>query len=46
MNEDSTPKNTINNEFNLKTEDIDYINLITRLKEIKITIAALEKIFK
>ena len=31
-------------EFNLNKADIDYQNLITRLKEIKATIALLEKI--
>ena len=36
-----------NDEFNLNNEDNDYKNLITRLKEIKSTIALLEKtIFK
>ena len=34
-------------EFNLKTEDSDYEDLIAKLKEIKLTIALLEKtIFK
>ena len=34
-------------EFNLNTNEKDYIHLITRLKEMKITIALLEKtIFK
>ena len=31
-------------EFNVNTEDLDYKDLITRLKEIKSTIALLEKI--
>ena len=36
-----------NDEFNLNNEDNDYKNLITRLKEIKSTIALLEKtVFK
>ena len=36
-----------NDEFNLNNEDSDFKNLITRLKEIKSTIALLEKtIFK
>ena len=36
-----------NDEFNLKNEDSDYKDLITRLHEIKLTIALLEKtIFK
>ena len=30
-------------EFNVNTEDIDYQDLITKLKEIKSTIALLEK---
>ena len=39
--------NIENNEFNLNNEDCDYKDLITRLKEIKSTIALLEKtIFK
>jgi len=33
-----------NEEFNLNTEDSDYKDLITRLKDIKSTIALLEKI--
>jgi len=33
-----------NEEFNLKNEDSDYKDLITRLKEIKSSIALLEKI--
>ena len=36
-----------NDDFNLNTEESDYIDLINRLKEIKSTIALLEKtIFK
>ena len=35
-------KDIENNEFNLSNEDIDYKDLITRLKEIKSTIALLE----
>ena len=36
-----------NDEFNQNSEEIDYNNLITRLKEIKSTISLLEKtIFK
>ena len=34
-----------NDEFNLNNEDSDYKDLITRLKEIKSTIALLEKTF-
>ena len=33
-----------NDEFNLNTEESDYKDLINRLKEIKSTIALLEKI--
>ena len=42
MNENST-SNIENNEFTLKTDYSDYEKLITRLKEIKSTIALLEK---
>ena len=39
--------NVEKDEFNVNTEDIDYKDLITKLKEIKSTIALLEKtIFK
>ena len=39
--------NIENDEFNLNNDDSDYKDLITRLKEIKSTIALLEKtIFK
>ena len=39
--------NIENNKFNLNNEESDYKDLITRLKEIKSTIALLEKtIFK
>ena len=39
--------NIENDEFNLKNEDSDYKDLITRLKEIKSMIVLLEKtIFK
>ena len=39
--------NIENEEFNLNNEETDYIDLITRLEEIKTTIALLEKtIFK
>ena len=39
--------NIENDTFNMNTEDSDYKDLITRLKEIKSTIALLEKtIFK
>ena len=47
MSEDFNSKNNKENQFNLNIEDIDYKNLIIRLKEIKTTIALLEKtIFK
>ena len=47
MNEKFTSNNFENDEFNLNNEDIDYKDLIIRLKEIKSTIALLEKtIFK
>ena len=36
--------NDENDDFNLKSEEIDYENLIIRLKEIKKTISLLEKI--
>ena len=36
--------NIENDELNLKNEDSDYKDLITRLKEIKLNIALLEKI--
>ena len=36
--------NIENDEFNLNNQDSDYKDLITRLKEIKLTIALLEKI--
>ena len=43
MNEKSTSYNAENDDFNLNTEENDYKNLITRLKEIKTTIGLLEK---
>ena len=47
MSENLNPNNFENDEFNLNNEDIDYKDLIIRLKEIKSTIALLEKtIFK
>ena len=47
MNEKFNSNNIKNDKLNLKTEQIDYKNLITRLKEIKKTIALLQKsIFK
>ena len=47
MSENLNPNNIENDDFNLINEDIDYKDLITKLKEIKSTIALLEKtIFK
>jgi len=47
MSENLNSNNTQNDEFNLVNEDSDYKDLITRLNEIKSTIALLEKtIFK
>ena len=47
MSENLTSKNIENDKFNLKTEASDYKSLMIRLKEIKSTIAVLEKtIFK
>jgi len=44
MSENLNSNNIENDEFNLINEDSDYIDLITRLNEIKSTIAYLEKI--
>ena len=47
MSENLNSNNNENEEFNLKNEDIDYKDLIIKLKDIKSTIALLEKtIFK
>ena len=47
MSENLDSNNIENDKFNLNSEDTDYKDLITRLKEIKSTIALLEKtIFK
>ena len=47
MSENLHSNHIENDEFNPTNEDSDYKNLITRLKEIKSTIALLEKtIFK
>ena len=47
MSENLSSNNIENDEFKLNNEDSDYKDLITRLKEIKSTIALLEKtIFK
>ena len=43
----SNPNNIEKDDFNMKTEDSNYKDLIVKLKEIKLTIALLEKtIFK
>ena len=44
MSENLNSNNIENDEFNLKTKDSDYQDLIIKLKEIKSTIALLEKI--
>ena len=47
MSENLNSNNIENDEFNLINEDSDYKDLITRLNEIKETIASIEKtIFK
>ena len=43
MSENLNLNNFENDEFNLNIKDSDYKDLITRLKEIKSTIAILEK---
>ena len=44
MSENLNSNNIENDELNLKNEDSDYKDLITRLREIKSNIALLEKI--
>jgi len=44
MSENLNSTNIENDELNLKNEDSDYKDLITRLKEIKLNISLLEKI--
>ena len=47
MSENLNSSNIENDDFNLNNEDSDYKDLITRLNEIKLSIALLEKtIFK
>ena len=47
ISDNKTQKNTENDEFNLNTEETNYKNLVSRLKEIKKIVASLEKtIFK
>ena len=43
MNEKFTSNNYENDELNLNTEESDYKNLVTRLREISSTIALLER---
>jgi|TARA_B100000073_G_C23524269_1_gene489319 hypothetical protein len=43
MESNSTSNNVDNDQFTLNKEENDYINLITRLKEINITISLLKK---
>mgnify|MGYP001261545889 CR=1 FL=1 len=43
MNEKLTPNNSENDEYTDSISEIDYQNLINRLKDIKSTIALLEK---
>ena len=42
MNEKFTSNNIENDEFNLNTQEIDYKNLVNRLREISSIIALLE----
>ena len=44
MSGNLNPNNIEKDVFNVKTEDSDYKDLIVKLKEIKSTIALLEKI--
>ena len=43
MSENLNSNNIENYEFNLNNEDSDYKDLITKLREIKLNIALLEK---
>ena len=43
MSENLNSNNIENDDFNLINEDIDYKDLILKLREIKSTIASLEK---
>ena len=43
MNEKFTSNDFENDELNMNTEESDYKNLVTRLREISSTIALLEK---
>ena len=44
MSQDLNSNNVKNAEFNQKTEESDYKDLMTKLQEIKTTIALLKKI--
>tara|TARA_A100001035_G_scaffold78262_1_gene60454 strand:+ start:280 stop:423 length:144 start_codon:yes stop_codon:yes gene_type:complete len=44
MSQDLNSNNFKNDEFNQKTEESDYKDLMTKLQEIKTTIALLKKI--
>ena len=44
MSENINSNNIENDDFNLKNEDSDYKDLITKLREIKSNIALLQKI--
>ena len=46
MNDKLISKNTENDEFALNTEEIDYKNLISKLKDISATITLLEKLYQ
>ena len=43
MNEEFTPYDVENDEFILNTEEVDYKNLMIRLKDISKSISLLEK---
>ena len=43
MNKKFIPNNSANDELTLNTEETDYENLVTRLREISSKIALLEK---
>ncbi len=45
MSENLNSNNVKNDELNLENQNSDYIDLMTRLKEIKSTIALLENTF-
>ena len=46
MNDKLISNNTENDEFALNTEEIDYKNLISKLKDISATITLLEKLYQ